>query len=172
METQTTNCTASVSDSAAGSVIPTGTVNWTISGNSGWTDSTTLSSGATTASPTFAGYPPGTYTVGVSYSGDQYNLAGSGSATLTVDTPLGISPAYGSVGTVVTITGTNFGSTQGASTVSFNGTSATPSSWSANSITVAVPSGATTGPITVTVGGEPQNSIVFTVLPANSALIY
>lgn len=49
-------------------------------------------------------------------------------------------PANGPVGTSVTITGTNFGATQGPSTVSLNGAAATPTSWSATSILVAVPS--------------------------------
>ena len=42
-----------------------------------------------------------------------------------------LSPTSGAVGASVTITGTNFGSTQGASTVAFNGTAATLTSWSA-----------------------------------------
>jgi hypothetical protein len=36
-----------------------------------------------------------------------------------------LSPASGTVGTPVTIAGTNFGTTQGSSTVTFNGTAAT-----------------------------------------------
>jgi hypothetical protein len=76
-----------------------------------------------------------------------------------------VAPPQGAVGTVVTITGSNFGSTQGSSTVKFNGTTATPTSWSATSITVPVPSGATTGPLVVTVGGVASNGITFTVLP-------
>ena len=47
-----------------------------------------------------------------------------------------LSPTTGAAGTSVTITGTNFGATQGSSTVTFNGTAATPTSWSATSITV------------------------------------
>src|SRR5262249_22770965 len=49
-----------------------------------------------------------------------------------------LSPASGPVGTTVTITGTNFGATKGTSTVTFNGTLATPTAWSATSITVPV----------------------------------
>src|SRR5262249_359013 len=40
-----------------------------------------------------------------------------------------LTPTSGAVGTSVTITGTNFGATQGTSTVTFNGVSATPTSW-------------------------------------------
>jgi chitodextrinase len=67
------------------------------------------------------------------------------------------------VGAAVTITGTNFGATQGTSTVKFNGTTATPTSWSATSITTQVPAGATTGNVVVTVGGVASNGIGFTV---------
>src|SRR5207247_5013055 len=54
-----------------------------------------------------------------------------------------LSPTSGQVGTPVTIAGTNFGATQGTSTVTFNGTLATPTSWSGTSIVAPVPSGAT-----------------------------
>src|SRR3974390_3087288 len=37
-----------------------------------------------------------------------------------------LSPTSGTVGTTITITGTNFGASQGSSTVTFNGTAATP----------------------------------------------
>src|SRR5262245_13456082 len=53
-----------------------------------------------------------------------------------------LSPASGAAGTPITITGTNFGATQGTSTVTFNGTPGTPTSWSATSIVVPVPLGA------------------------------
>jgi hypothetical protein len=45
-----------------------------------------------------------------------------------------LSPASGAVGASVTISGSNFGSSQGASTVKFNGKTATISSWSASTI--------------------------------------
>ena len=49
-------------------------------------------------------------------------------ATPTITT---VSPTSAPVGTAVTINGTNFGTTQGTSTVTFNGTIATTTSWSA-----------------------------------------
>ena len=64
----------------------------------------------------------------------------------------------------MTITGTNFGATQGTSTVTFNGTAATPTTWSATSIVVPVPTGATTGNVVVTVGGLASNALTFTVV--------
>lgn len=77
----------------------------------------------------------------------------------------GISPTSGPVGTVVTISGSNFGLTQGTSTVTFgiNNTAATPTSWGVGSIIVPVPAGANTGPVVVTVGGVNSNGVVFTV---------
>jgi len=76
-----------------------------------------------------------------------------------------IQPNPAAVGTSVTITGINFGATQGGSTVTFDGTTASPSSWSATSITVPVPIGASTGNVIVTVGGFASNGYLFTVTP-------
>ena len=74
-----------------------------------------------------------------------------------------LSPTSGSVGSPVTITGMNFGSTQGTSTVTFNGKAATTTSWSPTSITTSVPAGATTGNVNVTVNGVASNGVNFTV---------
>ena len=81
-----------------------------------------------------------------------------------------VSPSSGPVGTAVTVTGTNFGSTQGSSTITFNGTAATPTSWSASSIVAPVPVGATTGNVVVTVGGQASNSDGFTVTPPSPTI--
>src|SRR6267143_814001 len=65
----------------------------------------------------------------------------------------------------ITITETNFGTAQGSSTVTCNGTAAAPASaWSATSITVMVPVGATTGNIVVTVFGQASNGSPFTIV--------
>jgi hypothetical protein len=74
-----------------------------------------------------------------------------------------LSPASGPVGTPITITGLNFGSTPGASSVTFNGTLATPATWSATAIAVPVPTGATSGNVVVTVGGVPSNALPYSV---------
>jgi len=82
-----------------------------------------------------------------------------------------LNPTSGAVGTSVTITGTNFGATQGSSTVTFNGTPTNPTSsanWSATSIVVPVPAGATTGNVVVTVGGVASNGVLFTVSSGGS----
>jgi Big-like domain-containing protein/IPT/TIG domain-containing protein/fibronectin type III domain protein/purple acid phosphatase-like protein len=74
-----------------------------------------------------------------------------------------VNPNSGPVGTSVTVAGANFGATQGTSTIKFNGTTATPASWSATSIATPVPTGATTGNVVVTVGGVASNGVTFTV---------
>lgn len=83
-------------------------------------------------------------------------------------------PPSAVVGTSLTITGTNFGSTQGTSTVTFNGTPGAPTAWSAYSaspypnvdqIVVPVPAGATGGNVVVTVNGVASIGVPFTVLP-------
>jgi hypothetical protein len=87
-------------------------------------------------------------------------LSGTGVAVPSITS---LSPTSGPVGTSVTITGANFGTTQGTSTVTFNGTTAAPTSWSATSIVATVPTGATTGSVVVTVGGVASNGVTFTV---------
>ena len=77
----------------------------------------------------------------------------------------GVSSSFGVVGASLTITGTNFGSSQGSSTVAFNGVNGTPTTWTATSIVVPVPVGATTGNVVVTVGGVPSNGVAFAVWP-------
>jgi hypothetical protein len=79
-----------------------------------------------------------------------------------------LSITTGAVGASVTITGTNFGTSQGTSTVKFNGTTATATSWGASSIVVTVPTGATTGNVVVAVSNKASNGLAFTVVPAPS----
>src|SRR5262249_51073977 len=91
--------------------------------------------------------------------------AGGGSMSPSITT---LNPASGAVGTSVTINGTNFGASQGTNTVTFNGTSAgtiAPANWSSTRITAQVPTGATSGPVVVAVGGVPSNSVSFSVTP-------
>lgn len=82
-----------------------------------------------------------------------------------------LSPTSGAAGTLVTISGSNFGSAQGNSTVTFNGTAVTPTSWSSTSISVPVPTGSTTGNVVVTVFGISSNGVTFTVNPGQIALL-
>jgi hypothetical protein len=76
-----------------------------------------------------------------------------------------ISPTSGRVGSQVTIAGISFGSTRGVSAVMFGGVVAPVGSWTLNTITVTVPSGAATGNVVVSVGGLNSNSMPFTVTP-------
>lgn len=73
-------------------------------------------------------------------------------------------PSTGGAGSSVTITGTEFGTSP---TVSFNGTQATGAvvNGAGTSITVNVPLGATTGPITVTAASSVTSAGTYTVLP-------
>ena len=108
------------------------------------------------------------YSLGVQVSDGSLTAA----ATLTVgvgnvaETPTisGFTPASGPVGTVVTLTGTNFQGA-GAASVAFNGTPATTLSVaSATSLTATVPTGATTGLISVTnADGTATSATTFTV---------
>src|SRR6202522_4270858 len=81
-----------------------------------------------------------------------------------------LSPTSGPVGTLVTISGTDFGSPQGTSTVTFNGATATPQTWYGTQIVVPVPAAATTGPVIVTVDGVSSNSKTFTFLATPNIL--
>lgn len=75
-----------------------------------------------------------------------------------------LSPNSGQPGDTVTITGKDFGATQGTSTVTLAGTAAQVVSWSNTSIVIKVPSTSSTGNVIVTVGGAASNGALFTVL--------
>lgn len=82
-----------------------------------------------------------------------------------------LSPTSGPAGASVTIFGSNFGASQGTSTVKFSGKAAGPAtSWSAAKIVVKVPAGAQTGKVIVTVKGIQSNGVAFTVSPKIAGL--
>jgi hypothetical protein len=89
-------------------------------------------------------------------------LTGSGTGnSVTIQS---LSPSSGTVGSNITISGSNFGSTKGSSTVKFGNTTASTTAWSSNSITATVPSGISgTVNVTVTVGSSVSNAMAFTV---------
>ena len=87
----------------------------------------------------------------------------SGRVCAQAPTVTSISPTSGPVGVVVALTGSNFGTSQGSSTISLNGTNAIATSWSSTNITVLVPTGATSGTFSVTVNGQTGQSTSFTV---------
>jgi len=76
-----------------------------------------------------------------------------------------IGPNFGPVSTTtVTIVGSGFGAAPG--TIAFNGTAALPGdivSWTATKIVVKVPTGATSGPVVVTVSSQASNGVPFSV---------
>ncbi len=76
-----------------------------------------------------------------------------------------LAPAQGAVGETVTISGTGFSTTASSDTVKFNGTAATVSAATALSLTVKVPTGATSGTVSVqtTTEGPVTSSQSFTV---------
>lgn len=111
----------------------------------------------TTTVPT--GASSGTITVAV---GGQ-TATSSNSFVVTAPAPAGLSltnftPAFGVVGSVVTISGTGFSTNPVNNTVKFNGITATVTASTATNITTSVPTGAVTGKITVTVGGQTVTS--------------
>ena len=97
------------------------------------------------------------------------NNVSSNAATFTVATqqqPPAISalnPTSGPVGASVTITGSNFGASQGTSTVRFGTTSATVTAWSNTQVTATVPNVSGTVAVTLLVGGVASNASSFTV---------
>ena len=85
-----------------------------------------------------------------------------------VPTLYALTPNLGPGGSSVTITGSNLGSMQGASSITFNGLAATISSWSASTVVAVVPASATSGPVVANVNGVASNGVVFTVGPVDS----
>ncbi len=77
-----------------------------------------------------------------------------------------IAPVRGIIGTTVTISGANFGDTQGAGSVKFSGTAASDIiSWTASKIIVKVPAGAISGSVSVTsADGSTHNGFNFEVV--------
>src|SRR5258706_6387628 len=77
----------------------------------------------------------------------------------------GFTPALGTVGTTVTVSGSNFSTTPGNNLVKFNGAAAVVTRATSSSLTTEVPTAATTGQLTVTVNGKTAASANnFTVL--------
>ena len=75
-----------------------------------------------------------------------------------------LSSTSGQSGQLVVINGSHFGEYKGTNAVTFNGKKATIVYWCGSWIVVFVPSGATTGPLVVTVDGQASNAVTFTIL--------
>ncbi len=94
-------------------------------------------------------------------------------ATPPLPTITSFTPASGSIGTSVIVTGSNFDINPTNNILSFNGTVAVVTMASATQLTVTVPSGATTGPISITVGGQKATSSqLFTFLKASQSVTF
>ncbi len=124
--------------------------------------------GTPTASSITATVPVGATTGTLSVSVGGQTGTSSGTFTVTtasIPTVASFLPISGTIGTSVTLTGTGFSTTAANNIVKFNGTTATISGTpTATSITVTVPTGATTGKITVEVAGQTGTSLTdFTV---------
>ncbi|MGJ5814497.1 beta strand repeat-containing protein [Paludibaculum fermentans] len=94
----------------------------------------------------------------VAYSPQTFTVTATAAPNIT-----SITPSTGAIGTSVVITGTNFGASQGSSTVGFNGTAATAISWSNTSIVAVVPAGTINGTVVVRVNAVSSNPMPFSV---------
>ncbi|CAN5360482.1 hypothetical protein BH09BAC3_BH09BAC3_09950 [soil metagenome] len=109
-----------------------------------------------------------TTTRGWTIAGD--TPSGAVCSSVSIPTITSLNPTSGMIGASVIITGTNFGAAPANNTVKFNGTTAVVAASTATSITTNVPTGATTGKITVTVAGNTATSssdFTVTSLPTN-----
>jgi len=143
-----------ISDATAGAIIY-----YTTDGTTPLTSSSVYSSPITVSS---------TETIEAIAVKSGYNNSSVASATYVINKPPQIgslSANYGALYAIITISGTNFGATQGSSTVTFNGVAAPASIWSNTSIQVNVPYHASTGNLVVAVGGLLSNEIPFTLEP-------
>jgi len=93
-------------------------------------------------------------------------------SSLPTFTASSFTPASGPVGTTVTLSGTNFSTTPLNNTVKFNGVTATVTSATATTLTVIVPTGATTGSISIEVGCQTAITFLpFTIITGNTITI-
>jgi len=92
---------------------------------------------------------------------------GNGAVSVT-----SFAPSSGQVGTSVTISGYGFSSVANQNTVAFNGTAAVVASATSSRLVVTVPSGATTGPISVTSpNGSATSANAFSVVAGQAPTI-
>jgi len=95
---------------------------------------------------------------------DNVSISSAGTPAPTISS---LSVTTGAIGSQVVISGTGFGASQNSSAVMLNGAQATVGIWSDTSITITIPPGATTGPLTVLVAPSmnSSNPVTFTVTP-------
>jgi len=122
----------------------------------------------TTATLVVSTLAAGSHTITASWSGDtNHTSTDSNSINISISAPppnvTQLSPTSGSVGSAVTIIGTNFGASQANGSVTFGGQSAFVTSWTDTTIVVSVPNQAISGDVVVSVGGLASNPVFFTV---------
>ncbi len=105
-------------------------------------------------------------------SGTTASLLRNTVSSLPPFTASSFSPASGSIGTVVTLTGTNFSTTPLNNTVKFNGIVATVTASSSTSITAIVPTGATTGPISLEIGCTTAITVISFTITAGPTITF
>jgi regulation of enolase protein 1 (concanavalin A-like superfamily) len=93
---------------------------------------------------------------------DNVSLSSAASPTPAIT---GVSATTGSVGSQIVVSGSGFGASQGSSAALLQGVAATINSWSDTSITITIPSGATSGDLVVSVAPSmnDSNPVYFTV---------
>lgn len=84
--------------------------------------------------------------------------SGSTAGTSSAATITSFNPTSGAPGSTITIAGTNFSTTSANNTVRFNGIAATVTAATTTSLTVMVPSSASTGTVSVQAAGETATS--------------
>jgi hypothetical protein len=113
-------------------------------------ESSAAPTGVTTGPVVVAAYNPLNYTA-IASNGIVFTVPTSPTIT-------GLSPVAGPIGTNVTISGFNFGTSPSVGSIAFNGVPASPTTWGSETIMAPVPFGATTGPVEVTVAGVTSTS--------------
>jgi hypothetical protein len=108
-----------------------------------------------------SGLQPGTYDIQVSAGGTAAN--GGPFFVVAAATISALTPVSGTVGTQVTISGSNFGASQGSSQVSIAGVPLAVTSWSDTSISATIPGNAYSGNIRVTTSIVSSNAVGFVV---------
>jgi hypothetical protein len=105
-------------------------------------------------------------------SGTAFDVAGNSATSdvhVNVIEPVpvitSLTPSSGGVGTLITILGSNFGDQQGSTQVLFGTIPAIVTSWGATEIQAQVPVGATAGLVTVQIGTQSSNGVMFTTPP-------